>query len=251
MLARTKTRTNPVFRPDELALLIGPERAERARTDPDSVDFLLWNVFSTLETHSDPRYLAYRLEPFGGPRMSGPLRVAMWTGANREPLLRPSGHYLERIKARARLHGGDAAALKQFREPIEVPVRIEAPEVLCLLDASTGTGLRGHGGRDRFEELIDAGLDHARRLGKTLAVGVIYRRGTPTGQELQRRLGELRGSNGLASALSYRAEVPEVVLRDATWDQVLRLWVEEREYLDLEGLPVRKFLDHCSERGWL
>ena len=246
-----KTRTNPLFQPDELERLIGPERAERARTDPDNVDFLLWNVFSTLETHSDSRWVAHRLEMLGGPRMTAPLRMAFWTGAEREPLLQPSPHHLARVRSRANLHGGNDTSLQQFRKPIGVPVRIEAPDVLCLVDGSTGSGLQGLGGRDRIEELVDAGLEHARRLGVQLAVAIIYRRGTPAGQELSRRLRELTAPGGLASALSYRETLPDVVLSEVTWDQVLRLWVEERDYLHLDGLPVRRFLNHCTERGWL
>ena len=251
MLPRLRSKTNPLFWPDELERLVGPERAERARTDPDSVDLLLWNVFSTLETHRDQAWLAHRLQVLGGATMSAPVRFAFWTGATREPLLRPNEAYVARIRERAERHGGSDAALADFLKPVEVPLRIEAPAVLCLVEATTGGGLHGRGGRDRFEELIDAGLDHARRQSKTLAVSVIYRSGTPVAHEVSRRLRDLQTPGAVAHAMSHRQSVPDVVLREATWEQVLRMWVAELPYLDKGGVPVRRFLDHCEERGLL
>jgi hypothetical protein len=251
MLGRTKTRTNPVFRPDELELLIGSERAERALHDPDNVDFLVWNVFTTLETHSDPDWLAFRMQAFGGPQMTAPVRCAMWTGAMREPLLRPSSMYTAEIRRRAHAHGGSDSAIADFLTPIEVPVRIETPGVVAVVDASTGRSLRGHGGRDRIVELVDAGLEHARRLGKSLAVAVLYRSGTPAASEASRRMRQLLTPEGLRAAMPYRSEVPTVVLREVTWQQLMRIWYAEREYLELGGLPARRFIDLCRERGLL
>ena len=71
---------------------------------------------------------------------------------------------------------------------------MESPDVLCLVDVVMDRIDRGTNGRDRLLELIDAGLEHARRLSKTLAVAVVYRSGSPAAKELSARLDELRGS---------------------------------------------------------
>ncbi len=240
-----------MFQADELERLVGPERAERARTDPDNVDFLVWNTFATLETHRDEAWLAYRLQALGGTQVTAPARMAFWTGASREPLLVPSNGYIAQIRERARTHGGSDAKLAEFLSPIEVPVRVETPDVLCLVDATTGGALRGRGHRDRVVELIDSGLDHARRLDKALAVAVVYRAGTPAAAEVSRRMRELREPTLLARAIPHRHAIPPVALREVSWQQLLRMWQTERAYLRLDGLPVRRFLDHCRERGLL
>ena len=251
MLARTRTRTNPVFRPDELAQLIGAERAERALTEPDNADFLTWNVFSTLETHRDEPWLAHRLQSFGGSQLTAPLRLALFTGAASEPLLAPSAGYVAAVRERASTHGGDDRKLSDFLAPVEVPVRIESPDVLCLVDTTThGTPL-GRGGRDRVVELVDSGLEHARRLGKTLAVAVVYRSATPAASQLSARIRQLRDPGKLAAEMPHRRTVPPVVLREMTWQQLLQVWVTEQRYLDLGGLPVRRFIEHCRERRLL
>lgn len=248
-MLRTRKRTNPLFRPDVFRLAAGDERAERALEDPDSVDLLVWNFFSTLETHRDRDWLATVLEPFGGAGVTPPVRISLWTGARREPLLRPSPGYAAHVAERARSAGGTDADVASFLESVEVPVRIEAPRVLGLVDAVLDHEPQGRGGRDRVVELVDVGLEHARRLDKTLAVSFLYRSGGPVAAGLSRRLNDLRNPKTLAAALPHRSSVPGVLMREVSWQQLLRTWQAERDYLDLGGLPVKAFLDHCRSRG--
>ncbi|MBA2528663.1 MAG: hypothetical protein H0V19_01655, partial [Euzebyales bacterium] len=203
---RAKRRTNPLFFPDELRMLLGGERAERALTDPDSVDLLTWNVFSTLDTHRDRRWLAHRLQAFGGAAVRAPVRLSLWTGAEREPLLHPSPAYVAEIRRRAAEHGGDAASVAGFSAPVEVPVRVESPDVLALVETTVANVPRGRGGRDRIVELVDAGMDHARRLGRGLAVAFVYQSGTDAAAELSARLNALRDPARLAAELPYRRQ---------------------------------------------
>lgn len=247
----TRKRTNPLFHPDRFRLLLGEERAERALNDPDSIDLLVWNVFSTLETHRDPRWLAGRMEMLGGPGVREPVRMSLFAGAEREPLLRPPSSYLAAVRARAQEVGGDDSSVAEFGEPVAVPVLIDSPDVVTLVDAVGDRVTRGHGGRERLVELVDVGLEQARRLGKSAAVAVIYQSGTSAAAELSGRINALRSESVLRSALPHRSAVPPIVLREMSWQQLLRIWQSEVGYLDTDGLAVKPFLAHCRQRGLL
>lgn len=247
-LVRSRTRTNPVFWADELRLAVGAERFERALHEPDSVDLLAWNVFESLERHSDRDWLAHRLQLLGGSGVRAPARLALWTGRDREPVLQPSRAYVEHVRERARLAGADGD-LKAFAAPLEVPLRIESPDVLVLVDLTIGPYPRGAGGRDRLLELIDAGLPHAERLSKALAVGVVYPSGTSAASELSARVNRLRDPRSLAAELSHLDRPPSVLLREISWQQLLRVWESEVDYLPLGGQPVKAFLDHVRRLG--
>lgn len=247
----TKKRTNPLFYADEFRMVAGDERAEDALNDPDSVDLLVWNVFSSLERHRDPRWLAGRLEQLGGPSVRPPVRISLWVGADREPLLRPPATYVAQVRHRAQEVGGDDASVKEFGAPVGVPVLIESPEVVTLVDAVVDRTTVGHGGRERLVELIDVALEHGRRLGKTAAVAVLYQSGSDAAAQLSPRINALRNDKTLAEALPHRSAVPPVILREMSWQQMLRIWDSERDYLDLSGQPVKPFLAHCRDRGLL
>lgn len=247
---RPKTTTNPVFYAEDFRQRVtDPERVRRALEEDGNADVLTWNVFASLDTHEDRDWLAYRLQAFGGTQVHGPIRIALWTGRDREPLLRPSNAYLTAIRERARAAGADDGDLSDFARPIEVPVRIESPDVLMLVDTSLGGYPRGAGGRDRLVELLDAGIDAARRLDKALAVAVVYPSGTEDSGELSARLHQLRDKANLAAALPHRDRLPEVHLREIGWQQLLRIWESESGYLDLGGQPVKAFLRHCERLG--
>ena len=248
---RTRNRTNPLFAPEEFALVAGPERAQRALEDPDSVDLLVWNIFSTLDTHQDPRWMAGRWQLLGGPGVREPVRLSLWTGRDREPLIHPPSSYIAQVRERASAAGGDADSVAEFAQPVEVPVRLESPDVLALIDAVGAQPGRGRGGRERLVELIDVAIEQSRRLGKTAAVGVIYRAGTAAAAELSPRVNALRDDRTLAAELPHRSTLPPVVLREMSWEQLVRIWQSELGYLDVDGLPVKPFLAHCRERGIL
>lgn len=250
-MLRTKKRANPLFYPDDFRLELGEERAQRALDDPESLDLLVWNVFGTLDTHSDRDWLAHRLQALGGPAVRAPVRLSLFSGAEREPLLRPSPGYVEAVRARARAHGGDDASIAAFVAPIEVPVRIESPDVLVLVDAALSAIPRGRGGRDRLVELVDAGSEHARRLDKSLSVAVVSRAGSDVAAELSARVEALRDPVALAAQLPHRRSVPPVTFRLVAWQQLLRMWQDEAGYLDVGGQPVRGFLEHCRRRELL
>lgn len=251
MFSRLRTRTNPVFYPDQLryALADQPDRLQRAFEDPGSLDLLTWNVFASLDTHSDDEWLAYRLQELGGSAVSAPARLSMWSGRYRAPELRPSNSYLSYIRNRATPSGITVEGLGDYGAPIEVPVRVETPDVLLLIDTAWHRAPRGNGGRDRLVELIDAGLDHARRVSKRLAIGMVYAAGSSTAEDLSHRINHLRDPDNLAADMPWRHPVPPVVLREVTWHQLLTVWEQEREYLELGGQPVRAFLDHAQSRG--
>ena len=250
-MLKTRQRTNPVFRPEDLRLIAGEERAEQALNDPDSVDLLVWNVFSTLDSHSDPTWLAGRMEKLLGPGVRAPVRMSLWTGAIREPLMHPPGGYVAHVRERAHSAGGDDASVAEFTAPVEVPVRVETPDVIGLIEAVGATSAVGRGGRDRIIELIDVGLEQARRLGKTLGVGLIYRSGTPAASEVSARINALRDTKQLSAALPHRTSIPAIALREMSWQQLLAIWQSELDYLDVDGLPVKAFLAHCRDRGVL
>jgi hypothetical protein len=251
ILMRSRTKTNPVFYGDELRaeLASEEERLERALEDPSSVDLLTWNVFTSLDTHRDRDYLAYRLQGLGGANMTAPVRTSLWTGRRRQPELRPSPAYVRHVRDRAHAAGADDASVASFERTIEVPVRIETPRVLTLVDTTLDALPRGNGGRDRIVELIDAGLEHARRLSKSLAIAVVYQSGTSAAAELSGRMNELRDRAVLAREMPYREHIPEIVLREMSWQQMLAIWERETDYLRLGGQPVRAFRDHLAKLG--
>jgi hypothetical protein len=246
-----RRRGNPVFYEGELRLALAhdPARLEAALTEPGNVDLLTWNLFASLDTHRDPRYLAYRLEPFAGPALRAPVRISLWTGAHREPLLRPNPAWVAELRRRAERAGGGMGDLSGMLRPVEVPVRLESPDLVVLVDTLGRTSRAGHGGRDRLVELADAGLDQANRLSKSLAVAVVAGDTGPGAAELGRRLERLRDPAGLAAALPHRESVPAVVVRGVSWSELARVWEEELPYLDLSGQPVKAFAR--ALRGWL
>lgn len=246
------TTTNPVLLADEALLeLADPARRESLLHDQRSVDLLTWNVFATLDRHADREWLAGRLRILGGDKLRHPVRISLWTGRTREPLMPPDPHYLEAIRERMRAAGteGEAleAALREFAQPAEVPVRMESPDVLCLVDTCLTSQPAGAGGRDRLVELIDAGLSQAARVGKDLAVAVVYPSGTQLAADLSARVQALRGT--LRAQLPHRRRVPDVTLREVSWQQLLRVWESELDWLGLAGQPVKPFLAHCKALG--
>jgi hypothetical protein len=252
MFSRLRTRTNPVFYPDQLRLVLSdePDRLDRAFTDPASLDLLTWNVFASLDTHTDEDWLAYRLQGLGGSAVTAPVRLSVWSGRHSGPELRSSHAYVDAIRSRTHGYGGNSAAeLAEFADPIEVPVRVETPDVLLFIDTVWQQPPRGNGGRDRLVELIDAGLDHSRRVDKKLAIGMVYAAGSATGTELSHRINQLRDPELLEAELPWREQLPPIILREMTWQQLLAVWEQERDYLDLGGQPVRAFLEHAQARG--
>ena len=247
------TKTNPTFYDDQLRLLLGnePERLERIHRDPDNLELLTWNVFASLETHTDRDYLAYRMQQFGGSAVRAPVKTSLWTGRDREPRLMPSSGYVTAVRQRAQSAGGGAAATQDLEAALEVPVRLESPDMLMLVDTMWDRYPPGQGGRDRIIELVDAGLDHARRLSKILAVTVVYRSGTSGAADVSMRMRELRDRAVLAEQLPHRASVPAVVLRELPWQQLARVWQQEIKYLRLGGQPVRGFIQHLRGLGLL
>lgn len=246
-----RTLTNPAFYSDELRMLLGeePERLARVLHDPDSIELLTWNLFASLDTHRDRRYLAYRFQAFGGGSVREPVRLSLWSGRHREPLLRPSARYVATIRERARAAGGDDSSTQSLEAPLEAPVRAETPDVLILVEPMLHAYPRGSGGRDRLVELIDAGLEQARRLSKTLAVTAVYPSGTDVAAQASARMQHLRDPATLAEELGGRDRVPPIILREIPWQQLIRMWEQEREHMRLGGEPVRAFLDHARDRG--
>lgn len=247
LFARSTTRTNPVFYPERLdhRLEHDPARRERIRTDHDSVDLLVWNIFASLDSDRDRPFLAGQLQPLGGSGLRAPLSLSLWTGVHREPLLRPSPAYQRWL---TRTAGGDDD-LSDFTAPIEVPVRIESPDVLVFVDVSLNHVPRGVRGRDRIVELIDAGAEQARAVGKDLVVSYLYRSGSRAAAQISRRLDELRRERGLARALPWRDTPPPVQLRELPWQRMVRIWQRSRDGLQLSRQPVKRFVEHCSELG--
>ena len=249
---KTKTTTNPVFfAEDALHHLDDATRRGALLHDERSVDLLTWNVFASLARHRDQPWLAARLRTFGGDAMRDPVRISLWTGRDRQPLLTPHSAYLAAVRDRMRAGGaeGDAleSALAEFRRPAEVPVRIETPDVLCLVETCLTEARVGVGGRERVVELVDAGLDQAARLGKRLAVAVVYPSGTQIGGEISARMHALRAD--LKAALPHRSRLPQVELREVSWQELLQVWQSEIDWMDLGGQPVKQFLAHCATLG--
>lgn len=246
---RLRTKQNAVFYEDRLATFLAgdDERLAEIRSDPDSVELLTWNIFASLATHVDQGWLAYKLQALGGAAVRAPLRISLWTGRDREPILRPSQEYLAGIRQRSATAGGNGLAA--FEQAIDLPVRIESPDVLVLVDTIGETYTRGGGGRDRLLELIDAGLSHARRLSRSLTVAVVYPSGTAAAADLSARINELRDPATLRAELGNRAAVEPLALRELSWQRLIHLWETERDFLDLSGQPVKAFLTHLEQRG--
>jgi hypothetical protein len=244
---RVRTKTNPVFYPDRVKAVLAhdPERLERIFTAPASVDLVAWNVFASMDSDPDREYLSALLQPFAGSDLRAPVRVTLWTGRHREPLLRPSPAYVRHIRDKA----GDDPSLEDFARPIEAPVRIESPAILSLVDTTIDAMPRGAGGRDRLVELVDAGLEHARYLSTALAVCVVYRSGTPPAATLSARVNDLRSPARLAAALPWRERLPDLRLREVSWQELLRTWERERGSYRLFGQPVRAFLEYAAALG--
>lgn len=242
----TATGPMPVLWPDHARAQLGEQRYADALADPRDVDLLTWNVFQSLETHHDQDWLAYRLQQLGGTDVTAPVRMQLWTGRDTDPELRPSRGYVKAAAERATAAGASEEVLAAIRQPIEVAVRIESPQVLCLVETMMDTLERGTDGRDRLLELIDAGLDQARRLSKTLAVAVVYLGGSTAATQVSARLHELRRT--LPQELPHQAGASQVVLREVSWQQLLRVWESELGHLDIPGSP-RALLDHVKATG--
>ena len=245
-----RSRALPVFWPEQLRAALGEERHARATADPDSADVLTWDVFASLERHSDQEWLAYRLQALGGTAVRPPLRIALWTGRDAEPHLVPSRGYVAAVRQRVAAAGLSDASLAAFEAPIEVPVRIESPDVLVLVETVLRTFPRGAQGRDRLVELVDAGMVHAQRLGKALAVAVVYDGAGPAAARVQTRVAELARPGALAAELPHAdaTALAAVQVRDVTWQQLLKVWEAEADFL---GLPTseRPLLDALRRRG--
>jgi len=241
----TRTRTNPIFYRDRLELILRdePERLERMRTEPANTDLLTWNVFASLDTHDDQDWLAYRLQEIGGPNLRAPIRISLFSGRSRAPHLRPSTAYLREIHRRAGVAHGDHDGVAVFEEPIEVPVRIETPDVLLLVDTGPQRLRSGAGGRDRIAEVVDSGLEHARRLSSRLSVGIIL---DDDSSVLRSEIPQLATSAGLAPRLPWRGELPRVDVHGSGWSTVLAMWDDEARSLDLGGQPTRAFRSYAE-----
>jgi hypothetical protein len=236
----------PVLWADDARAELGDERFEDALLDPRSLDLLTWDLFRSLETHADQNWLAYRLQALGGTALTAPVSIQLWTGRTTEPLLHPSRASLAAVRERARQAGADDADLARFAEPIEVPVRIESPGVLCLVDTVLDTPAGGTGGRDRLLELVDAGLEHARHLSKQLAVAVVYQGGTAAAKQMSARVDQLRRT--LPAELPHQPAARDVQLRDLSWQQLVKMWEAELDYLAVPGSP-RALLAHLDAVG--
>jgi hypothetical protein len=241
----TRTRTNPIFYRNRLELMLRdePERLERMRTEPDNPDLLTWNVFASLDTHDDQDWLAYRLQEIGGPNLRAPIRISLFSGRLRAPYLRPSTAYLREIHRRAQVAHGDHDGVAVFEAPIEVPVRIETPDMLLLVDTGRQRLRSGGGGRDRIAEVVDSGLEHARRLSSRLSVGIVL---DDDSTVLRSEVPPLATSERLAERLPWRATMPRVDVHGAGWSTVLALWDDEAANLDLGGQPTRAFQSYAE-----
>lgn len=241
----TRARTNPVFYRERLELVLRdePERLERMRTEPGNADLLTWNVFSSLDTHDDPDWLAYRLQEVGGPNLRAPVRISLFSGGRRAPHLRPSTAYLQEIHRRAGVQHSDHDGIAVFEQPVEVPVRIETPDVLLLVDTGRQRLRSGAGGRDRFAEVVDAGLEHARRLSSRLSIGLVV---DDDSALLRSEVPQLATSEGMAARLPWRGDLPHVDVHGTGWSALLALWEDEAGNLDLGGEPARAFRSYAQ-----
>lgn len=246
LFARAKTHTNPLFYPDRLGYRLShdPARLEAMRTEQRNVDLLVWNVFASLDTDRERDFLAGQLQPLVGPRLRAPVSLSLWTGVHREPVLRPSGAYRRWLEQSTEVTDPSA-----YLEPIEVPVRIDAPDVLALVDVALDAVPHGPHGRDRIVELVDAGCQHARAVGKHFVLAYLYPSGTRCAAELSGRVSELREARALAEALPWYPHPPQVELRELSWQRLLRIWEQSSDGLNLSRQPVKAFHEHVSQLG--
>lgn len=242
----TRTTTNPIFYPDQLELLLGGDRGrlERMRTEPGNTDLMTWNIFASLDTHDDPDWLAYRLQQIGGPNLRAPVRISLFSGGRRAPHLRPSTGYVRALHARTGIDPDDEDddSIAAFKEPVEVSVRIETPDVLLLVDTGRQRLRAGAGGRERFPEIVDAGLEHARRLSSRLSVGLIL----DDDSALLSRVPHLATAAGIAEQLPWRDTLPRVDVHGTPWSTVLAIWADEAHRLNLGGQPVKAFRSYAT-----
>lgn len=236
----TRTRTNPIFYRERLELILRdePDRLERMRTEPANTDLLTWNVFASLDTHRDQDWLAYRLQDIGGRNLRAPVRISLFSGRRRAPYLRPSTAYLQEIHQRAGVAHGTDDGVAVFEQPIEVPVRIETPDVLLLVDTGRQRLRSGAGGRDRVAEVVDSGLEHARRLSSRLSLGIVL---DDDSAVLRTEVPPLATVERLARRLPWRTGLPHVDVHGTSWSTVVAMWRDEVDALDLGGQPTRAF----------
>lgn len=251
-MAKTRTRPNPIVFGDELALTLGddPDRLERAQTDPTSADWLLWSAFAPTDRDRDrlvrvPRVLTTIL----GTEVTAPMRVSLFTGGDREPLARPGRDYVRHLRQTTEGHGGGDEAVEAFRAPVEVPLRIEGPGVLALVDAFVRTPISAVSGRDRILELTEVGLEQSRAVGKRLLIGVVYPAGTHAAAETSARIGKLRAPGALAAAMPWRSHVDDVAFREVTWREVLATWESEASYMGVGRREAKRVLDAAADIG--
>lgn len=246
LFARAKTHTNPLFYPDRLEYRLShdPARLEAMRTEHRNIDLLVWNLFASLDSDRERDFLAGQLQPLVGPRLRAPLSLSLWTGVHRAPMLRPSSAYRRWLEQSA-----EVADPSVYLEPIEVPVRIEAPEVLALVDVALDAVPHGAHGRDRIVELIDAGRQHARAVGKHLVLAYLYPSGTRCAAELSGRINELRQERALAEALPWYPRPPQVELRELSWQRLVAIWEQGSDGLELSRQPVKRFHEHLAQLG--
>lgn len=241
----TRTRTNPIFYQDRVELLLGedPGRLERMRTEPANIDLLTWNVFASLDTHDDPDWLAYRLQAVGGPNLRAPVRISLFSGRERAPHLRPSASYVREIHERTGVQRPATDGIAVFEQPIEVPVRIETPDVLLLVETGHQRPRAGAGGRDRIAEIVDAGLEHARRLSLRLSIGLVLDGGS---EVLGSQVPRLATAKGMRTLLPWRDAIPRIDVHGTPWSALLAIWEDEADRLALGGQPVRAFRTYAE-----
>ena len=246
-MKKTTTKPNPVFYADQLELALGAEhpRVDGITHERDSVDLLTWNVFAALDTDTDREYLAGVMRPLCGNDLRAPVRLSLWTGRDRAPKLEPSRAYVRHLEQTTE----GTIDRQTVTQPIEVPVRIEASNVLGFAEVTQGALPGGTAGRDRLIELLDAGIVHAHRLGKALSVAVVYRHGTPEASELSARINQLRRPDELRAAMPWVTTFPDIRLRELSLQQLAQTWERERKHLRLHGQPAKAFSAHIRQLG--
>jgi hypothetical protein len=243
MLLRTRTKTNPLFYADQVRLLLDhdPERIERMLTSRRA---------STCSRGTSSRPSTPTRTGSTSPGCSS--RSAGRTSSRRSACRCGRAGTRSRVSSRATSTSGTSVRLPvRMRTSRSSPVRRGAGAHRVAQRARARRDHvrplpRGRGGRDRIVELVDAGLVHAGRVGKELAIAVVYRSGTevrpravPPRQRAARPEGPRR-----RDAVAH--PVPEVVFREMSWQQLLRLWENERSHYKLFGQPVRGFLRHAE-----